>query len=457
MAPNNTPLMFIVRKRAPELIVPAKPTPRELKPLSDIDDQQGLRFHIPVIQFYHHQPEMKNKDPASVIREALAKLLVFYYPFAGRLKEGPGRKLMVDCCGEGVLFTEADADIKLKQFGDVLHPPFPCLDELIYDVSGSGNVLDSPLLLIQVTRLLCGGFIFALQLNHTMSDAQGLIQFMTALGEMAQGASKPSTLPVWQRDLLFARDPSYVTYAHHEYDQIEDTKGKMITLDDMTHKFFFFGPAEVLALRRFVPSYLKHCPTFDVLTACIWRCRTIALQPNPEEEMRVICIINARAKFNPPLSVGYYGNVFAFPVAISTAKDLATKPFAHVLELVMKARTTVNEEYMRSIADLMVTKGRPHFTVVRSFFVSDVRRAGFNVVDFGWGKAAYGGPAKCELGAIPGDACFYIPFTNEKGESGIVIPICLPSTSMETFVDEVNNMLAKDIPQDQNLDSHSRL
>ncbi|GKB72067.1 benzyl alcohol O-benzoyltransferase-like protein [Tanacetum coccineum] len=455
MAQTEPLLTFNVRRRAPELIAPASPTPRELKPLSDIDDQEGLRFQIPVIQFYRPTANMKNKDPVSVIREALAKVLVFYYPFAGRLKEGPARKLMVDCTGEGVLFIEAEADVTLKQFGDALQPPFPCLEELLYDVPGSGGVLDSPLLLIQVTRLLCGGFIFALRLNHTMSDAPGLVQFMTGLGEMAQGASKPSILPVWQRELLFARDPPRVTCTHNEYVEVEDTKGTIIPLDDMAHRSFFIGPAEVAALRRFVPAHLQKCSTFEVLTACLWRCRTISLQPDPEEEMRIICIVNARGKFNPPLPVGYYGNGFAFPVAISTARDLSIKPLSHALELVMKAKSDVTEEYMRSIADLMVTKGRPHFTVVRSYLVSDVTRAGFDVVDFGWGKAAYGGPAKGGVGAIPGVASFYIPFTNHKGESGIVLPICLPSAAMDIFVTELNSMLAQDNKLQQVLQEHN--
>uniref|UniRef100_A0A2P2J4X5 Benzoyl-CoA:benzyl alcohol O-benzoyltransferase n=1 Tax=Rhizophora mucronata TaxID=61149 RepID=A0A2P2J4X5_RHIMU len=154
MAPTPTSLVFKVSRREPELITPAKPTPHEFKDLSDIDDQEGLRFQIPVIQFYRFDPSMQGKDPIKVIREALAKTLVFYYPFAGRLREGPNRKLVVECTGEGILFTEADADVTLEQFGVALQPPFPCLEDLLFDVPGSSGVLNCPLLLIQVVPFI---------------------------------------------------------------------------------------------------------------------------------------------------------------------------------------------------------------------------------------------------------------------------------------------------------------
>ena len=93
---------------------------------------------------------MGGKDPVQVIRDALAKALVPYYPFAGRLREHDGCKLAVDCTGEGVLFVEADADVGLEHFGDPILPPFPCLEELIFDVPGSSAILNAPLLLFQL-------------------------------------------------------------------------------------------------------------------------------------------------------------------------------------------------------------------------------------------------------------------------------------------------------------------
>uniref|UniRef100_A0A0A9H717 Uncharacterized protein n=1 Tax=Arundo donax TaxID=35708 RepID=A0A0A9H717_ARUDO len=444
MAGTAASLKFTVRRRPAVLVAPAAPTPRELKRLSDIDDQDGLRFHIPVIQFYRRSWQMGARDPAPVIRDAVARALVHYYPFAGRLRELEGRKLVVDCTGEGVLFIDADADVRLDHFGDALQPPFPCLEELLFDVPGSSEVLGSPLLLFQVTRLVCGGFILAVRLHHTMADAQGLVQFLGAVAELARGAAAPTVAPVWCRELLQARDPPRPCFAHREYDEVPDTKGTIVPLDDMAHRSFFFGRREVAAVRAHLPPHLRsRASTFDLLTGILWKCRTVALAPDADEVMRMICIVNARGgKSGAAIPEGYYGNAFAFPVAVATAGDLCAKPLGYAVELVKKAKGEVDVEYMRSVADLMVLRGRPHFTVVRSYLASDVTKAGFGDLDFGWGKPVYGGPAKGGVGAIPGVASFLIPFKNAKGEDGIVVPMCLPGPAMDRFVEEIGKLLS---------------
>ncbi|KAK8507512.1 hypothetical protein V6N13_141531 [Hibiscus sabdariffa] len=431
-------LVFSVRRHDPELVVPAKPTPRESKTLSDIDDQDGHRFQIRGLHIYRCNASMQGKDPVRVIREALAKALVFYYPFAGRIKEGPNRKLMVDCTGEGALFIEADADFTLEEFGGSLYPPFPCFKDLLCEPTGSNDLLNSPVLQIQVTRLKCGGFIFAHRFNHTMSDAVGLIQFMSAMGEIARGAVAPSIPPVWERHLLNARDPPLITCEHHEYFHSTATIGTIMPTDNLVHHSFFFGPTQISALKRQISDNLC-CSTFDILTACIWRCRTIAMKLGPDEDVRLICIVNARHKFNPPLPLGYYGNALGYPAALTTAGELSKKPLEYAVKLVKEAKAKATEEYMKSTADLMVSRGRPNVNTARSFLVSDLSRARFREVDFGWGKAEFGGPSNCtEI------VSFYIPSKNKEGKEGIAVPVCLPASVMESFVKEINSTLADD-------------
>ncbi|KAL1313093.1 hypothetical protein HN51_039664 [Arachis hypogaea] len=441
---SKSPSPLITVKRCkPELVAPAMPTPRELKLLSDIDDQEGFRFQLPSIFIYGHNPSMEGKDPVKVIRDALSRTLVFYYPFAGRLREGHGRKLMVDCTAEGVLFIEADADVALDQLGDSLQPPFPCFEELLYNVPGSEGIVNCPLLLIQVTRFKCGGFTLAFRLNHTMSDGTGFAQFMTAMAEMARGAHQPSILPVWSRELLSARHPPRITCTHREYEEpIVDTSTIILSKKDMVQRSFFFGPTEIASLRRLVPRHLGECTRFELVTACLWCCRTKALQLAPEDDVRMMCIVNARARFNPKIPLGYYGNVFAYPAAVTTVRKLCENPFGYAVELIKKAKDEVTEEYMHSVADLLVTKGRPLFTTVGSCIVSNLTRAGLREVDFGWGNALYGGVFEGGAGDFFG-VTFMMDCVNGKGEESVMFPIFLPVKAMERFEKELADMLCK--------------
>ncbi|QHO14140.1 hypothetical protein HN51_071525 [Arachis hypogaea] len=443
---STSSMVFKVTRKPAELVAPAGPTPHELKLLSDIDDQQALRIHYTVVQIFPYQASMKGKDPAHVIREALSKALVFYYPFAGRLREGPRGKLMVDCTGEGVLFIEADADVTLDHFGVDFLPPFPCFDELLCDVPSSHDgIINSPLMLFQVTRLQCGGFIFVIRVNHTMCDGSGFMQFIKGIAEIAQGAVKPSILPVWCRELLCARDPPIVTYLHPEYNQLPLEDDNKCASFKPCHASFFFGSKEIDAMRFLLPPHIAQSSnTFDVLTACLWRCHTAALHwQNPNQEVRFMCVANARfepCRLNPPLPEGYYGNAFVLPAAVSTVAKLCGRPLSYALELVKKAKKEASEEYVHSTADLMAIKGRPALSLTGSFIVSDITKFEIRDVDYGWGKPLYIGPDKAGIDDVP-SLSYFIPYTDSKGEYGRVVLICLPEEAMKRFEKELHGIL----------------
>ncbi|KAK4486274.1 hypothetical protein RD792_008944 [Penstemon davidsonii] len=151
MALSNT-VVFQVKRREPELIVPDKPTPNEIKPLSDIDDHESLRFLVPIIFFYPSTTGKSSHDPVHVIRKGLGKALVFYYPFAGRIFEGADRKLMVNCNSQGVVFLEANANIKIEQLGHGIFPPCPYMDDFLCTAPDSGGIIGCPLLFFQASH-----------------------------------------------------------------------------------------------------------------------------------------------------------------------------------------------------------------------------------------------------------------------------------------------------------------
>ncbi|KXG25604.1 benzyl alcohol O-benzoyltransferase [Sorghum bicolor] len=447
-------LKFTVRRQPAVLVAPAAPTPRELKRLSDIDDQEGLRFRVPVVQVYRRSASCAGGgllDPAAVIRDAVARALVHYYPLAGRLRELEGRKLAVDCTAEGVPFAEADADdVRLDDFGDSVHPPLPCLEELLLfdDVvpataTTSSSIANSAVVHIQVTRLACGGFVLAVQMSHTVADALGMLQFLEAVAELARGAAAPTVRPVWARDLLMARNPPRPSFPHREYDdEVPLDDPIALPADQLVQGFVFFTPRDVAAIKaRLAPGLRERSTTFDVLTAFLWKCRTTALQlQDADEEVRIGLTVSAchgkRGRLRLPR--GYYGNTVVLAVAVSTAGELRANPVSYAVELVSKAKAEVNAEYIQSVADLMVLRGRPRFGL---YLVSDQTKIGFAGVDYGWGQPVHGGMAAMALSPLPGMFSFLIPCKNADGEDGIVIPIWLPGHAMDRFTEEVGNLM----------------
>ncbi|AQK42023.1 benzyl alcohol O-benzoyltransferase [Zea mays] len=443
-------LAFAVRRREAELVGPAAPTPRDTKRLSDLDDQAILRRHERLMFFYRGRSGSRatNADPAAAVRRALSEALVPYYPLAGRLREvEEGRKLAVDCTGEGVMFVEADADVRLAELEAAtggLRPPFPCVDQLLFDVEGSGGVLGCPLLLVQVTRLLCGGFVVALRLNHTMCDAHGVAQFVSAVAELARGLAAPAVAPVWSREVLEARslpEPAGVLQPHrrdHDVVPVVPQPPPPPPGDgDMVVRTFTFGPRDVAAIKKRLPPRLRDTATsYEALTAAIWRARTAALELAPGEEVSLVVVANCRGVRGLGIPDGYYGNAVAYPVARATAGALG---LGNAVELVREAKAAVTAEYVRSAVDLLARRrGCPPAlaTMANVFAVSDNRHAGFHRVDLGWGVPVFGGVVTTVFGAS-----FLVPVSGSDGKEAVAVPIVLPRPAMDRFASEIEMTL----------------
>uniref|UniRef100_M8BL28 Uncharacterized protein n=1 Tax=Aegilops tauschii TaxID=37682 RepID=M8BL28_AEGTA len=150
--------------------------------------------------------------------------------------------------------------------------------------------------------------------------------------------------------------------------------------------------------------------------------------------------INRRAvAFGCQIPAGYYGNAFAFVVARCAAGELGGHGLGYAVELIRDAKARVTYEYMRSAADVMVQEGRPVSARKRTFGVSDVRHAGFDEAEFGWGKPVYAGVI---TDAHRGGATFLMRGKNERGEDETFIGIYLPGDCTARYRMEVEALTA---------------
>ncbi|CAH9145728.1 unnamed protein product [Cuscuta epithymum] len=482
------PPRMTVRMRKPELVSPKTPTPRETKPLSDVDDQASLRYQMPLVWFYKSKAAAgSNKpqpgsdvtdDPAELIREGLAKALVFYYPLAGRLVEGPKKKLSVDCTGEGVLFVRAEANLSLQKLGRFVQSPSPYLEKLLYHVPGSDYITGAPLLLLQVTRFTCGGFALGVRLNHTMLDGYGIFLFLKAVCELATGALAPSVLPVWERQLLTAAADSSETAAAEDtmygssvtvatsnkkqFKLLDIERWASFALDFdkvaaqprfffypailrpiLLHRSFTLTPQDIQALKdRVLEEGLGKCSTFEVISACLWKCRTVGLQPDPNATVTITFPTDIRGRSSTTgltIPRGYYGNAIVMLSAAANAKMLCESPLSYAIQLIRESKEKLNGDYVKSAIDFLVVNERRRLPIERNLLISDLSKIGMEKLDFGWGNAIYAGTATAAYGAT----FLERPKSSASVEGGVLVPIALPHVSMLIFSREFKKMAMK--------------
>jgi len=134
-----------------------------------------------------------------VIREALSKALVYYYPLAGKLKNNSAGKLQINCTGDGVPFLVATSNCNLSSLHYLDGVDAEVTKQFVYDIPSEGDSGYHPLV-FQVTKFSCGGFTIGMGLSHSVCDGFGAAQFFRALAELACGKSEPTVKPVWERE-----------------------------------------------------------------------------------------------------------------------------------------------------------------------------------------------------------------------------------------------------------------
>ncbi|KAL5863139.1 hypothetical protein ACOSQ3_000653 [Xanthoceras sorbifolium] len=373
------PMAFSVIRSNRSLVRPAEPTPSGTLDLSAIDRIPVLRCNARTLHVFRHGPEA-----AQVIRGALSRALVPYYPLAGKLKESSGCQLQIECSGDGAWFVVASTDCTLDSvnyFDDITSIPY---NHLLPDSVPQTKGIE-PLVQMQVTQFACGGFVIGLTFCHSICDGLGAAQFLNAVGELARGLEQPSIAPVWHRD-FFPSPP----------DQLEGVTIPLPILPPpmpsykLEHANIDISVDRINQLKRqFNESTGLACSAFEIIAASFWSHRTKAINFVNNTEVKLVFFANCRQILDPPLPNGFYGNCF-FPVTITTSSDwLAKASDVDVLKLIQEAKTKLPVEFAEFIkGDDYMRNGEDPFApplTYTTLFISEWGRLGFNQIDYGWG------------------------------------------------------------------------
>ncbi|CAO2174269.1 unnamed protein product [Urochloa humidicola] len=441
----------------PAVVRPSKPTPRHKLYLSNLDDQRFLRFSIKYLYVFAAAAAV----PPAALRAALARVLVDYYPLAGRLRpsddDGAEGKLVVDCNAEGALFAEGSLPgLTAAEFLRDRARPHKTWRKLLYRVEAQ-SFLAVPPLVVQVTRLGCGGMVLCTAISHCLCDGIGTAQFLHAWARAAQSAAgvhgapdvtvngnaaeddndDPSLPPppFHDRRALRPRCPPRVAFTHPEYNSapgavngngngceapslLARLLGQPLTPVSLT-----FTAAHLLWLKRQCSPPLK-CTSFEALAAHVWRAWVRALDPPGALPVKLLFSVNVRRRVKPELPRGFYGNGFVLGCAESTAAQLAGAA-RHVVRLVQEAKECVDGDYVRSMVDLLEERRGARPDLAASLVISAWTRLGLEDLDFGAGPAAHMGPLTSEI------YCVFLPVVGDR--HGVTVLVSVPQAAADRF------------------------
>ncbi|RLN22383.1 omega-hydroxypalmitate O-feruloyl transferase [Panicum miliaceum] len=429
----------------PAMVRPSRPTPRHTLQLSNLDDQRFLRFSIKYLYVF----AAPAAAPADALRAALARVLVDYYPLAGRLRpsDDDEGKLVVDCNAGGALLAEACLPgLTAAEFLRGRARPHKSWRKLLYRVEAQSFVAVPPLV-VQVTRLGCGGMILCTAINHCLCDGIGTAQFLHAWARAARagdgaldtddgGAALPAP-PFHDRRALRPRCPPRVAFTHPEYNSCggngngNEAPSLLARLlgQPLAPVSLTFTAAHLLRLKRQCAPSLK-CTSFEALAAHVWRAWVRALDPPGALRVKLLFSVNVRRRVKPELPRGYYGNGFVLGCAESTAAQLtspSSSPTAarYGVRLVQEAKECVDDDYVRSMVDLLEERRGARPDLAASLVISAWTRLGLEDLDFGAGTAAHMGPLTSEI------YCVFLPVVGDP--DGTTVLVSVPQAAAERF------------------------
>ncbi|CAI0422030.1 unnamed protein product [Linum tenue] len=89
--------------------------------------------------------------------------------------------------------------------------------------------------------------------------------------------------------------------------------------------------------------------------AVVWRARITALKMAPDQETRLVLVIDARERLEPRLPEGYFGNAIKMmpPAGTWLARDILEKPLCFAVKKIQDGIANCGDGVIRSTIDCM--------------------------------------------------------------------------------------------------------
>lgn len=417
------------------LIKPSEPTPTHVLSLSALDSQLFLRFTVEYLLVFKAPPGLDQNVTTARVKAALGKILVPYYPLAGRVRTKPdGSNLEVVCRAQGALFMEAVSDHTINDFDRA--PRSVTQWRKLLSLHVADVLRGAPPLVIQLTWLPDGAATLGVGINHCVCDGIGGAEFLNSFAELVTSQGRVVDLkpkPIWDRHLFDPiKPPRSYSVSHPEFNRVPDLCGFVTRFSNerLTPTSIIFDKRCLNELKRLALSRSRPCDeltytSFEVIAAHVWRSWARALNLPSNQILKLLFSINIRNRVKPSVPNGYYGNAFVVACAQTSVKDLTEKGLWYASMLIKRAKDRVNNEYVRSVVQ-SVSQSTATPDSVGVLIMSQWSRLGLERVDFGMGRPVHVGPICSDR------YCLILPVYNQA--DAVKVMVAVPTSGVDQYV-----------------------
>ncbi|KAH0687387.1 hypothetical protein KY285_017949 [Solanum tuberosum] len=411
------------------MVQPATETP-QLRLWNSNVDLVVPNFHTPSVYFYRPTGSPNFFD-GKVLKEALSKALVPFYPMGGRLCRDEDGRIEIDCKGQGVLFVEAESDGVVDDFGDFA--PTLELRRLIPAVDYSQGIESYALLVLQITHFKCGGVSLGVGMQHHAADGASGLHFINTWSDMARGLD--ITIPPFiDRTLLRARDPPQPQFPHVEYQPpptlkaTEENAPNAEPVPETSVSIFKLTRDQIntLKAKSKEDGNTVNYSSYEMLAGHVWRSTCMARGLTQDQETKLYIATDGRARLRPSLPPGYFGNVIFTATPVAVAGDLQSKPIWYAASKIHDQLAIMDNDYLRSALDYLelqpdlkaLVRGA-HTFKCPNLGITSWSRLPIHDADFGWGRPIFMGPGGIAYEGLS----FMLPSPINDGSQSVAISL----------------------------------
>lgn len=429
-------------------VFPANPTQEKHCPLSPFDLQLAQASYTQKVLFFQQQvADNSHQVTIERLKWSLAEVLVYFYPFAGRLVESPEGFLNIECNDEGAQFIEAVADATLDQI--ILHKSPRYIQELLFPLNHSmcADGRSLPLLAVQVTQLK-DAVAMAFSMNHMVVDGYSAWHFINSWSEICRGSPTIANPPSHHRFRAGICTSSTTTTNQNTkayLQSVEAAQRHPPLSHDLQETLFRFSKNKIAHLKSRINTHEKKTGTviyssFKALAIHIWVAITRARKLKSAEQTTLSFSVDCRRKLVPPLPKSYFGNAVHLIRVTTTVGELLNN--SNIIATMNLLQENIEAAQRDERIRLKIEKWleNPTLTSVQGFanhiVIGSSPRFPVYESDFGFGPpmcARSGGGNKYD-----GKVTLY---PGKEGGGSVDMEICLWSSAMQMLNSDAQFLL----------------